>query len=353
MKLFVVVGARPNFIKIVSIIEALSNQKINYKLIHTGQHYDFKMSEVFFDELKIPKPDINLEVDSASHAVQTSEIMQKFEKLCLEERPDIILVVGDVNSTLACALVASKLHIKISHIESGLRSFNKKMPEEVNRVLTDHVSDYLFCPTERSVENLKRENITKKVYLVGDTMYDIFLKITNSKETLFVPNLVKPYSLVTLHRQENVDNKEKLKSIIKALNHIAEDNCLVFPIHPRTQKQLSKFKIAVSSKVMIIKPVGYLYMLKLETDASVILTDSGGVQKEAYFSRVPCVTLREETEWVETIEAGWNRLVGSNTKSIVNTYIEAKSQDILPYLKLYGDGNAGERIVSILREEKM
>lgn len=358
MKLLVIVGARPNFIKVTPLIEEIERFnkmkrgcRFNYCLVHTGQHYDYEMSKIFFQELEIPKPDYNLGVGSGSHAWQTAETMEKLEPVILKEKPDLVVVVGDVNSTLAGALVAAKLHIKICHIESGLRSFNKEMPEEINRVLTDHVSDILFCPTKTAVENLKKEGIKRGVYNVGDIMYDAFLKgvkIAKERSKILKRLKLRPgeYFLLTLHRSYNVDNPERLKKILTTINKSVER--IVFPIHPRTQKQLKKIKYLSSSlkNFQIINPIGYLDMLWLEKNAKKILTDSGGVQKEAYFARIPCITLREETEWVETIISGWNILVGDKSSKILSSI--KKFNPPKSYTRYFGNGKSAEKILKVL-----
>ena len=349
MKLFLIVGARPNFVKSVSIIEALSRcEDIDYKLIHTGQHYDYNMSGIFFSCLKIHHPFINLGVGSNSHAVQTAEIMKKLDHVFEKENPDIAIVVGDVNSTLAGALVASKRHCGVAHVEAGLRSYNRLMPEEVNRVLTDHISDYLFCPTEQAISNLENEGIRCNVFFSGDTMYDIYLKSIEIARKMELET--GSYCLVTVHRAENTDDINNLKNIVTAINSIAENETVVFPLHPRTKRKISEFDIDISSKVRLLPPVGYLQMLSLEIRSSVILTDSGGIQKEAYFSKVPCITMREETEWVETIQMGCNCLTSADTERILEAYYNAKKPGKKEYPSLYGNGKAGEKIVSALKK---
>jgi len=351
-KFLIVAGARPNFVKIAPLFEGFKKYKtIKPILVHTGQHYDFEMSQVFFRELKIPKPDYNLNVGSGSHAWQTAKIMEKLEPIILKEKPNLVIVVGDVNSTLAGALVAAKLHIPVAHIEAGLRSFDMTMPEEINRHLTDHISDFLFCPTKTAVENLKKEGIKKGVYNAGDVMYDTFQKfqklalsqIEGSKILKRFNLEPKDYLLLTLHRPANVDNLNNLKKILEAIQESGEKT--VFPIHPRTEKQLKKLKIE-NCKLKIVNPVGYLDMLYLEKNAKKILTDSGGVQKEAYWLKVPCITLRKETEWVETVKNGWNVLVGTNKEKIIravkNFNPKRKQQ------KHFGSGRSAKKIVKIL-----
>jgi len=352
IKILVVVGARPNFIKIAPLFREFKRYKrIKSILVHTGQHYDFEMSQVFFQDLKIPKPDYNLGVGSGSHAWQTAKIMEKLEPVILKEKPNLVIVVGDVNSTLAGALVAVKLHIPVAHIEAGVRQFNRNMPEEINRVLTDHISDFLFCPTKIAVENLKREGITKGVYNIGDIMYDIFKsKIKNQKSKILNQLKLKPknYILLTVHRPSNVDKPENLKKILEAISESGEK--IVFPIHPRTEKQLKKFKLKIENcKLKIISPVGYLDMLILEKNAKKILTDSGGVQKEAYWSKVPCITLMEGTGWPETVKAGWNILVGIDKEKIIEA-IKKFNLKTKQY-NYFGNGKSAKKIVKILTKE--
>lgn len=347
-KFFIVVGARPNFIKIAPLFDEFKKYKeIKPILVHTGQHYDFEMSQIFFQELKIPKPNYNLEVKAGLHSKQTGKTMIELEKVCLKERPNLVIVVGDVNASLAGALVAVKLHIPVAHIEAGLRSYDMSMPEEVNRHLTDHVSDILFCPTDTAVQNLKKEGITKGVYNVGDLMYDIFLKsrVKTQKSKILQKLNLKPkdYILLTVHRASNTDNLENLKNILQAIIDSGEK--VVFPVHPRTKKQLQKLKIR-NLKLKIISPVGYLDMLILEKNAKKILTDSGGVQKEAYFVQVPCITLRDRTEWVETVKSGWNVLVDANQTNILRAiqfFCPRKAQK-----KYFGQGLVTQKIVKIL-----
>lgn len=349
MKILTVLGARPQFIKAAPVSRVLreSHEEL---IIHTGQHYDSNMSDIFFDELNIPKPDYYLGVGSGNHGKQTGEMMGKIEEIVLKENPDYLMVYGDTNSTLAGSLVAAKLHVPVIHIEAGLRSFNKKMPEEINRIMTDHVSAYLFSPTETGVENLKNENITKNVYNIGDVMYDAVLynqELAQEKSTVLQDNDLeqKGYHLITIHRAENTDEVEKMKNILDAFSQIEEIK--VWPIHPRTKHKLADYGINIDSVpgLKVIDPVGYLDMLTLVSNAKKIVTDSGGVQKEAYFMKVPCVTVREQTEWVETLESEANILVGTDTAKIV----EAVKKQVSPeYKNVFGDGKAADKIVEIL-----
>lgn len=353
-KIYIIVGARPNFIKLsplISNIEFMESFEIS--IIHTGQHYDEKMSSVFFDELNIPKPDFYLNVGSASHAKQTADIMIKFEELLIKKRPDLIIVVGDVNSTIACALVASKLEIKIAHIESGLRSFNRSMPEEINRIVTDHISDILFAPSASAVENLSNEGLGKLTYYTGDIMYDSVLRnikfARKKSDILRQLNLIeKKYFLVTLHRPYNVDDKKQLSEIISAISNISDK--IVFPVHPRTKNMLRKFDLKISDNIIISEPFGYLDFLMLQQKAKKIITDSGGIQKEAYFLKVPCITLRSETEWLETLGSGANVLITSRKKDKIVEEIK-KERTIDFSKKIYGDGNSSEKMIKILKSK--
>ncbi|MCK4398728.1 MAG: UDP-N-acetylglucosamine 2-epimerase (non-hydrolyzing) [Methanophagales archaeon] len=352
MKIASVVGARPNFIKCAPLSREIRKVH-NEIIIHTGQHYDYEMNKVFFDELKIPEPDYHLGVGSGNHGEQTGEMLKRTEKVLMNEEPDFVFAFGDTNSTLAGALAASKLHIKVGHIEAGLRSYDKSMPEEINRVLTDHCSDILFCPTETSVENLKREGVTNGVYLTGDVMVDALkgnIGIAEKKATILNELDLKPkgYCLATVHRAENTDDFNKLKSIVDAFCAIEN---LVFPCHPRTEKYLKDYGLwdRLIEKVRVIKPVGYLDMLVLEKNAKKILTDSGGVQKEAYIFKVPCITLRDTTEWIETVEDGWNVLVGANKEKIVKMSNEFEPKG--KQRNVFGEGNASEKIAEIIGED--
>jgi UDP-N-acetylglucosamine 2-epimerase len=356
----------------------MNSEEIHELIVHTGQHYDYELSEVFFDELRIPKPHYNLEVGSASHGEQTGEMLKRVEQVLVKEGPDIILVYGDTNTTLAGALVAVKLHIPVAHIEAGLRSFNKRMPEEINRVLTDHTSTILFCPTKKAVENLKREgfiNIANGgklaplglseldlnyssdnplVVNVGDVMYDSVLynlDLAEEKSTILQDLCLerKGFYLATVHRAENTDDSNRLEQIFTAFQEISAQGIkIIYPLHPRTRKVLANRGMKnLPANLKLIEPVSYLDMLVLEKNAKLVLTDSGGVQKEAFILRVPCVTLRERTEWVETVEAGWNVVVGSDRSAIVH-----KAQTMQPppqsQSHMFGDGHAGDLIVQTL-----
>ncbi len=320
-----VVGTRPELTKIPLLLESFA--KIAHsKLIHTGQHYDYKMDKIFFDELAIPKPDYYLGIGSASQAKQTGRLLEKIEEILLKEKPALVVVYGDTNSTLAGALVAAKLNIPVAHIEAGMRSYNRQMPEEINRIITDHISSLLFCPTLESVKNLKKEGINKNVYWTGDLTADIIKKFKPKSEDSAKLKIIKKYGLksksyllATVHRVENTDRRENLENILKAFNEIGRP--MVFPVHPRTKKFLLQYRldkiISKNPKIRLTEPLGFFEMIALEANASLILTDSGGVQKEAYLLRIPCVTLRDETEWTEAVKSGWNKLAGADPKKIV------------------------------------
>jgi len=347
MKIATVVGARPQFIKAASVSRVLrkDHQEI---LIHTGQHYDANMSDIFFDELHIPRPDFHLGIGSGRHGAQTGAILEKVEEVLIQETPDALLVYGDTNSTLAGALAASKLHIPVIHIEAGLRSFNRRMPEEINRILTDHLSSWLSCPTETAVKNLAAEGITQGVSKDGDVMYDAFLyNLTLAKEKSNILQKLglkpKSYILCTIHRAENTDDPARLTQILKALAKISLP--VVLPLHPRTRKIVHELGLtSLLDRVNVLEPVGYLDMIALEAHTSKLVTDSGGVQKEAYFAGVPCITMRDETEWVETVDVGWNHLSGANEEKILEAVELFTPPDNRP--SIFGDGKAAEKIVT-------
>ena len=353
MKIVTVVGARPQFIKMAPVSKEL-RKCCEEIVIHTGQHYDYEMNEIFFKELNIPEPDYNLGVGSGSHGYQTGEMLKGIEKILMDEKPDVVLVYGDTNSTLAGALAAVKLHIPVAHVEAGVRSYDRKMPEEINRVLTDHASDILFAPTENAVRNLEKEGIKKGVYLVGDVMVDALLQNLEiaEKKSNILKNLnlrKKDYILATVHRAENTDNKERLKSIVNAF--VESEEKIVFPVHVRTMNALKELDLyeylSKAENIILTKPVGYFDMLVLERFAKKILTDSGGVQKEAYILKVPCITLRDNTEWVETIETGWNLLVGANKEDIINA-IKCINPSIKAHSHVFANTNASKKIRYIL-----
>ncbi len=352
MKILTVIGARPQFVKAAPVSKVLRAAGHEEFLVHTGQHYDPQMSQIFFDEMGIPEPNINLEVGSGQHGWQTAQMLMGIEKLLLEEKPDYILLYGDTNSTLAGSLAAVKLHIPIAHVEAGLRSFNRRMPEEHNRVLTDHASDLLFCPTEVSAQHLANEGITKGVHIVGDVMYNAVLGFTERSEknsTLLNSLNIAPndYLLATVHRPANTDNVDNLRAIFEAFRELDEN--IIFPVHPRTRGKIANLidnMAEFAPKLKLIAPVGYLDMLSLAKNAKTVLTDSGGLQKEAYWLATPCVTLRSETEWVETVNIGWNTLVGADKKKILVAVNDKKTPKERP--SIYGDGHAAEKIAKIL-----
>jgi UDP-GlcNAc3NAcA epimerase len=353
MKIVTIFGARPQFIKASMVSRAIAKQNsLKEVTIHTGQHFDNNMSRIFFEEMGISEPDYNLDIHSLSHGAMTGKQLEEIEKVLFQEKPDWVLVYGDTNSTLAGALAAVKLHIPVAHVEAGLRSFNRRMPEEMNRILSDMIANLLFCPTETAVNNLNNEGITEGVHNVGDVMYDAVLhfsqvaeKKSNILEDLNLES--KQYILATIHRQENTDNSNRLKNISSAF---AESPLpIVFPMHPRTKKKLDEYNIALSGQIKPIDPVGYLDMVLLEKNAHIIATDSGGIQKEAYFHQVPCITLRDETEWVETIEMGWNKIVGVDRDLIINAYnMLIKEGNPINQSHPYGDGFAAEKILDII-----
>lgn len=361
LKILSVVGARPNFMKVASLAKAIdghNEQKksplIDHIIVHTGQHYDEKMSKLFFDELEIPRPAYNLEVGSGSHAYQTAEIIKRLEPVVLQERPDFVLVVGDVNSTFAGAFVASKLEMKIIHVEAGLRSFDRSMPEEINRVLTDAISDLLFTTEQGAEENLIREGIAKdKIYFVGNVMIDTLLKHKEKSDhsTILKQLDIKPhkYGVVTLHRPSNVDNRENLKNILDALKEIDRDLPIIFPVHPRTREKIIEFGIDRLKGIIIIEPLGYLDFLKLMKESRIVFTDSGGIQEETTVLRIPCITLRENTERPVTITSGTNVLVGTDKGKIIREAQQRLNSHRCEYsIPPLWDGKAAERIVNVI-----
>jgi len=359
MKIINIVGARPNFIKIAALFKAYEAHKdIEPVLVHTGQHYDKQMSALFFQQLEIPEPDMNLEVGSASHAVQTAEIMKRFEPVVLKQKPDAVLVVGDVNSTIACGLVAVKQGIKLVHVEAGLRSFDRSMPEEINRMLTDAISDLLFCSEQSGVDNLRREGIQEdKVFLVGNVMIDVLLRNKEkAKDSKILDELglsVNAYAVLTLHRPTNVDNPKVLRGILDAIDVIQGRMPVIFPIHPRTRKNLLSTsldaRIENMAGVRLTDPLSYLDFVKLMSSARVMLTDSGGIQEETTILKVPCLTLRENTERPVTVEIGSNQVVGVDTKRILAAFKKTiGGQNTEPRIPPLWDGHAADRIVKTL-----
>jgi len=358
MKIATVLGARPQFIKAAPVSRAFQTycadhpeRPVREVIIHTGQHYDDEMSAVFFREMSIPEPQYHLGVASGSHGQQTGQMLQRIEEVLLHEKPDGVLVYGDTNSTLAGALAAAKLNIPLAHVEAGLRSFNRLMPEEINRVVVDHFSSLLLCPSQVAIDHLHTEGITAGVHLVGDVMADalsLFSALADSGSDIHERlGLVKgAYLLATVHRAENTDDPERLAGILSAFGQA--DERIVLPLHPRTKKVIDSLGLTVPRQVKVIKPVGYLDMIALEKSARMILTDSGGIQKEAYWLGVPCVTLRDETEWVETIESGWNQLAGAEEDKIVHTIRSFARPESRP--GLYGNGRTAENILNLLVE---
>lgn len=350
MKFISVVGARPEFIQSAPVSRALRKNH-HEVLVHTGQHYDYLMSQTFFDELGIPAPDYNLEVGSGSHAAQTAEILVRFEEVLLKEKPHCVIVRGDTNSTLAGALAASKLHIPTVHIEAGERSFDRRMPEEINRLVADRLASAFFCVSQTAVRHLAAEGIARDVYWVGDVMLDANLAnrpLARRKSSVLTTLGLAPgsYGLVTVHRAANTDDPARLTNIITALSQVGET--VIFPVHPRTRGALNKLDVRFGSNLRLIEPVGYFDMMVLEENARIIATDSGGVQREAYFMQKPCLTLRDETEWTETVEAGWNKLVGVEVERIIHEWKTFSPPAEQP--PIFGDGRAGEKIAEILEK---
>lgn len=359
MKILTVIGARPQFIKAAAISHAFAQyDAIQEVLLHTGQHFDSNMSDVFFEELGIPKPAYNLGIGGGLHGAMTGAQLAGIEEVLLHEKPDWVLVYGDTNSTLAGALAASKLHIPVAHIEAGLRSFNRKMPEEINRIVTDHISTALFAPTATAMQHLAHEGIpAERCHQAGDVMYDaalLFGERAKQQSTILqqLDLVAGEYVLATIHRAENTDDLQRLKIILQSLGEISQTLPVVWPVHPRTRKLLGQKALhgLLGNKVQLIDPVGYLDMVMLEQHAAVIATDSGGVQKEAFFYQVPCVTLRDETEWVELVAAGWNQLVKlDDTNEVTQTILGAKLKTSTA-IQPYGQGNASVKITSYFRE---
>jgi UDP-N-acetylglucosamine 2-epimerase (non-hydrolysing) len=361
----IILGTRPEIIKMSPVLRALENQTLDYFILHTGQHYSYNLDKIFFEELELPAPKYNLDVGSGTHAEETGKMLIGIEKLIKEEKPDVVLVEGDTNTVLAGALAAAKLHIKVGHVEAGLRSYDRTMPEEINRVLADHLSDYLFAPTEKAKENLLGEGIEEnKIFVTGNTIVDAVyqnLKIAKRKVDILnkLNSNLKEYFLVTAHRQENTDVKEKLKGVLKGLGLVYREFYLpiIYPIHPRTMKRIEEFELGIPEGVELIEPLGFLEFLQLEANAKLVLTDSGGVQEETCILKVPCVTLRDNTERPETLEVGSNVLSGVNQERILESVkIMLSKQTLgkfdqnasLNWNNPFGDGRAGESIVEIL-----
>lgn len=355
-KILTIVGARPQFVKAAALSRAVKKSGIEEILVHTGQHFDENMAEIFFREMDIPQPKYNLGINSLSHGAMTGRMLEEIEKILLIEKPSAVVVFGDTNSTLAGALAASKMHIPVAHVEAGLRSFNMKMPEEVNRIVTDRLSAYLFCPTEVAINNLKAEgfeNFGINIINSGDIMYDVALyysRISGEKSTIIQKSGLnkKPFILTTLHRQENTDDLNRLNAIISALNSLSGDYQIVLPVHPRTRKIMENNKIKLNFEP--IEPVGYFDMIELLKHCKMVITDSGGVQKEAFFFGKHCLVARDETEWTELVDLNYNFMVGAETEKIIETVGKVSKSTAKFDVKPYGDGNAAEKIALILKE---
>lgn len=353
MKLSIILGTRPEIIKLAPIVKELEKRNIEFFILHTGQHYSYNMDRVFFQQLQLPDPKYNLEAGSGTHAEQTAKMLTGIEKVLLKEKPDIIVVQGDTNTTLAGALAASKLQIPVGHVEAGLRSFDMSMPEEINRVIVDHISTLLFAPTEISKRNLEREAITEGVYVTGNTIVDAinrYLPLTDKATLPFNPT--NEYALLTLHRQENVDNPQRLANAIKGVGMVAEKlgMLIIFPVHPRTRNRISQYGITIPPSIKMIDPLGYFEFLKLLKNAKIVYTDSGGVQEEACILKVPCITLRYNTERPETVQVGANTVVGFSPQRIIE-----ETQKMLENPRNWnnplGDGKTSEKIINIIQEE--
>jgi UDP-GlcNAc3NAcA epimerase len=353
MKILTIVGARPQFVKAAVVSRALSKIKnIDESIIHTGQHHDANMSDVFFDEMEIPKPKFNLGIHGLGHGAMTGQMLEGLESIFKEQKPDRVLVYGDTNSTLAGALAAAKMQIPVAHVEAGLRSFNMKMPEEINRILTDRISDLLFCPTQTAIDNLSKEGYpfsNTKLILSGDVMQDAALyyaQSSSAKSTIIEKLNLNNFVLCTLHRAENTDNLSRLKAIVKSLSEIHNAIPVVLPLHPRTQKIVKD--AGLNLPFTVIDPVGYFDMIELLKHCSLVMTDSGGLQKEAFFFSKHCITLRDETEWVELVQGGYNKLAGADYEKIMSSFDEMKSKQSDFSVNLYGGGKAADAIVNEL-----
>ena len=355
MKILTIIGARPQFIKAGAVSREISNyDNIKEIIVHTGQHYDSNMSDIFFEEMNIPKPDYYLGIGGKTHGAMTGQMIEKIEEVAFKEKPDVIMVYGDTNSTLAGAIVGSKLHIPIAHIEAGLRSFNMKMPEEVNRILTDRVSKWLFCPTDTAVENLKKEgfeNFDCKIIKSGDVMQDAALFYRQYAKKPENIEIEGNFILSTIHRAENTDNEKRLKNIFEALETIAKEKQVILPLHPRTKKIIQKLDLKLKN-ITIIEPVGYLEMVWLIDNSDMVITDSGGLQKEAFFFKKPCITLRDETEWIELIENKFNVLAGADKEKILDLYKNFEFNNDFE-IDLYGGGKASKRIIREFSKRKL
>jgi UDP-N-acetylglucosamine 2-epimerase (non-hydrolysing) len=361
LKIDVVVGTRPEIIKLSPVLMELEKRNITYRLTHTGQHYSYNLDKIFFKDLELREPDSLLGIGSGTQGEQTGKILIKMEKVLLEDKPDLIIIEGDTNSVLASALAAVKINVKVAHVEAGLRSFDRRMPEELNRILTDHISHYLFAPTEIALDNLLKEGISEdKIFMTGNTIVDATLKNLDiaREQSAILSHLglkEKSFFLLTLHRVENVDNKERLEKIIRAIKKVSKDFLIIFPIHPRAEKQLHKFgltkRVKGEKKIKVIQPVGYIDFLTLELNARLVLTDSGGIQEEACILKTPCVTLRERTERPETVVIGSNVVTGFDEKSIIDG-VEGMLAKKLEWKQPFGDGKAATRIIDILLQNR-
>ena len=355
MTILTIIGARPQFIKAAAVSREIAKHNyIKEIIVHTGQHFDANMSEIFFEQMQIPKPNYNLEINSLSHGAMTGRMIEKIEEVLLIEKPDWVMVYGDTNSTISGSLAAKKLHIKVAHIEAGLRSFNRKMPEEINRILTDKISDLLLCPTDMAVKNLRNEGIGKhslaKIVKCGDVMQDaaIFYSPMARKPQMKLP---EKFILTTIHRAENTDDPLRLASIFRALGEISNEFPIVLPLHPRTKKIIANSQLNThNSKLIMIDPVGYLEMIYLLKNCEIVMTDSGGLQKEAFFFHKSCVTLRDETEWVELVENGFNTIVGSEYQKIISGFNSMKDKTLDYNIDLYGSGTASEKIIKEIQK---
>lgn len=359
IKIITIIGARPQFIKAAAVSRAFkSHPEINEIIVHTGQHFDKNMSDVFFDEMEIPKPAYNLQINGLNHGAMTGQMLEGIEKIILSEKPDFVMVYGDTNSTIAGALAAKKLHYNVIHVEAGLRSFNMAMPEEINRILTDRISDLLFCPTDAAIQNLNNEGFNSFkciIYKTGDVMEDaarFYASIAHEKSSVLKElSLDKnQFVLATVHRAENTDNIDNLKEIIRSLNQIAKEMDLVVPIHPRTKKIIEQHGLETSFK--ITNPLGYFDMINLLQHCRMVITDSGGLQKEAFFFRKYCITIREQTEWIELIDNGYNFLAGTNCDKIIDLFNKLKMQKYPDVKNLYGNGEASKNICKIILNTK-
>ena len=360
MKVVTIVGAQPQFIKAAILSRAIkrcnkenSKNIITEVIVHTGQHFDENMSQIFFEEMQMSVPNYNLDINGLRHGAMTGRMLEEIENILLFEKPDWVLVYGDTNSTLAGALAASKLQLKVAHVEAGLRSFNMEMPEEINRILTDRISKILFCPTDVAVENLNKEGFNSfesTIVKAGDVMYDAALFYSNASKKPQIPINEESFILTTIHRQENTDNLEKLTSILESINMVSREMKIILPIHPRTSKIIEKLSLKLNKNIIMCKPVSYLEMIWLLKNCSIVMTDSGGLQKEAFFFKKPCITLREESEWIELIELGVNYVVGSSLQKILNAYEKAKTKKNNFASEPYGNGTAANQIIEKLLE---